>query len=271
MVLAEKACRVMAFSEVERVVFSTNPLEEVICQLRFPSILRIDTESPVQFQEAIRDKYPLYTLQAAMPLGLPSELAGVLSRDFPLVGGQTTHQFGSIDERFALTLNRDSIALVCKRYERWEEFREQFEQGLSALIRHYSPSFFIRIGLRYKNVIRRSKLDLGRTSWSDLLRPWIAGAYSSPEMRDDIESNFAQLLLRLRNERGKVLVNCGTLKDGDEECYLIDADFFLDRKTEAPLVLEGLDFLNRESGRFFHWCITDRLRDALSAAAVSSL
>ena len=84
-------------------------------------------------------------------------------------------------------------------------------------------------------------------------------------MRSDTESNFAQMLMRLRDDRGKVLVNSGTVKDRDEECFLIDADFFIDHKTEVPHVLELIDHLNRESGRFFHWCITDRLRDALIA------
>ncbi len=271
MMLANKARSVMAFSDVERVVFSTNPLEEVICQLRFPSILKIGAAPPVQFQEEIRERYPLYGLHAAMAIAIPPDLAGVVGKDFPFAPGVATHQFTSVDETNILTLNRDSIALVCKRYERWEEFRERFNQGFSALLGNYSPIFFTRIGLRYKNVIRRSRLDLLRASWSDLLRPWVAGAYGSPEMRDDIESNFAQMLLRLRDEPGKVLVNCGTIKDRDEECFLIDADFFLDQKTEVSRVLEILDDLNRESGRFFHWCITDDLRHALNTAPVSPL
>jgi len=271
MILANKARAEMAFREIERVVFSTNPLEEVICQLRFPSIIKMDAESLFQFQETVRDQYPLYNPQTAVPIGLPPELTGVLGKDFPFAGGQTTHQFGSIDERFTLTLNRDSIALVRRGYERWEEFRERLEGGLTALYKHYPPVLFTRIGLRYKNVIRRSKLGLAPANWSDLLMPWIAGPYSSSDMRDDTESNFAQMLLRLRDNRGKVLVNCGMVKDKDEQCYLIDADFFLDHKTEVSLVLDCIDHLNRESGRFFHWCITDRLRDALRPAPVSSL
>lgn len=263
MILAKKAHAVMAFSEVERVVFTTNPLEEVICQVRFPHILKFDSDALVHFQESVIGQFPLYTLQTASPIGLPPGLTGIVGKEFPFAGGQSSHQFGSIDERFTLALDRESLALVCRRYQRWEEFRERLALGLAALSRQFPPILITRIGLRYKNVIRRSRLDLGSTTWADLLKPWIAGPYASSDVRDDIESNFSQTLLRLRDNRGKVLVNSGVVKDKDEECFLIDADFFLDYKTEAYRVLDNADYLNRESGRFFLWCITDRLGDAL--------
>ena len=50
------------FSQEERVIFSNNQLVEVICQLRFPTILAISAREPVDFQEAIRDVFPRYTL-----------------------------------------------------------------------------------------------------------------------------------------------------------------------------------------------------------------
>jgi uncharacterized protein (TIGR04255 family) len=37
-----------------RVIYGRNPLEQVICQIRFPTILKIDTELPAAFQEQIR-------------------------------------------------------------------------------------------------------------------------------------------------------------------------------------------------------------------------
>ena len=71
----------MDFPESPRVVYEQNPLDEVICQLRFPAVLRIDSESPVRFQEAVRNQYPLFQertqVQAAVP-GLPEPLAAML-------------------------------------------------------------------------------------------------------------------------------------------------------------------------------------------------
>ena len=50
----------MPFPETERVIYEKNPLNKVICQLRYPPILRIDSEVPSKFQDAIIDNFPLY-------------------------------------------------------------------------------------------------------------------------------------------------------------------------------------------------------------------
>ena len=40
----------MSFDKDKRVKFRRSPLDEVICQLRFPTILKIDQNLPVDFQ-----------------------------------------------------------------------------------------------------------------------------------------------------------------------------------------------------------------------------
>ena len=42
------------FSNDERVIYAKRQLVEVICQLRFPEILKIDVSEPADFQERIR-------------------------------------------------------------------------------------------------------------------------------------------------------------------------------------------------------------------------
>ena len=49
----------MPFPEATRVIYHKNPLTDVICQLRFPPILKIDSEIPSLFQDTIREQYPL--------------------------------------------------------------------------------------------------------------------------------------------------------------------------------------------------------------------
>ena len=46
------------FSTETRCIYRKNQLAEVICQLRFPEILTIETNIPAQFQEAIRGDFP---------------------------------------------------------------------------------------------------------------------------------------------------------------------------------------------------------------------
>ena len=48
------------FSASERVLYGKRQLIEVICQLRFPTILSISAKEPAEFQEAIRAEFPRY-------------------------------------------------------------------------------------------------------------------------------------------------------------------------------------------------------------------
>ena len=44
----------------KRVRYKNSPLLEVIFQLRFPTILTINANPPVEFQEKIRNEFPYY-------------------------------------------------------------------------------------------------------------------------------------------------------------------------------------------------------------------
>ena len=48
------------FVDRERYQYRKPQLVEVICQLRFPTILSISARDPADFQEAIRREFPQY-------------------------------------------------------------------------------------------------------------------------------------------------------------------------------------------------------------------
>jgi uncharacterized protein (TIGR04255 family) len=58
----------LCFPKVEDVRLARAPLKEVICQVRFPVILRIGTEQPVEFQERIRERFPDFSWERGMTL-----------------------------------------------------------------------------------------------------------------------------------------------------------------------------------------------------------
>lgn len=60
----------MLFGHYDRYQYAKSPLVEVICQLRFPTILSIGSQEPAAFQEAIRREFP------ATPSGRNSPLPG---------------------------------------------------------------------------------------------------------------------------------------------------------------------------------------------------
>ena len=63
----------MLFSDNSRYSYVNSPLIEVICQLRFPTILSIGSTEPAQFQEAVRADFPRYVArQEQQPIQPPS-------------------------------------------------------------------------------------------------------------------------------------------------------------------------------------------------------
>ena len=50
----------MLFSDRPRTHYEKPLAHEVICQLRFPTILTINNTEPADFQEAVREDFPQY-------------------------------------------------------------------------------------------------------------------------------------------------------------------------------------------------------------------
>src|SRR6185436_18142522 len=163
----------MPFPESTRVVYERNPLESVICQLRFPEILRIDSAIPADFQERVRHEYPIFEQKQtqSIQMGEVAKLVGSMAPFAP----RSAYDFSSSDRAWTLGLTASAISMRTTRYRSWREFKERFEPAVAAMIEIYQPVFYERIGLRYKDVIVRSTLGLANHPWVELLQPHIAG------------------------------------------------------------------------------------------------
>jgi uncharacterized protein (TIGR04255 family) len=249
------------FPPSPRVIYTRAPLIEVICQLRFPPLLSIESKPPVDFQERIRDHFPLLEKASSLPAGLPMEVAQVVQGT-----GRSNYQFLTEDRSTVVTLSSDSIALSTTRYTRWEDFRGQLRAPLAALREIYKPSFFSRIGLRYRNAIDRVQLGLRNIPWSELLRKEILGELAVPQFEASLEQVANRTLrLRIPDGSGSVMMRhgLGTVQGRSEISYVVDLDFFVERKAEVADAERTLDHFNGMAGCAFRWCITDTLRNAL--------
>lgn len=261
----------MFFPESPRVSYARNPLEQVICQLRYPGILKIAAQPPVGFQEAVRSRFPILNERKEPAVELPAELAGVFPVELFSSPSDVAYDFGSEDEKWTLSLAKDFLALTCRGYKRWEEFRGVLESPVAALQQEFRPSFFGRVGLRYRNVIVRSSLDLAPDySWGELLQPYVLGFMQEPEIANSLRSlAHESLLLSGSNEQVRVRHGLVRRKESGEVCFLIDADFFIAEKVDCERAFEILDRFNVDAGRLFRWCIKERLHDALGPSAVA--
>jgi uncharacterized protein (TIGR04255 family) len=256
-----------------RVIYRNNPLVGVTCQLNFPAILRINTEPPASFQDRIRQQYPVFQEMRGMnfEITLPPQLASVVNQ--PVRLGNITYQFVNDVSPdmgvWTVSLTQEALTVSTSKYLQWEDFRHHLKEPLKALVDIYSPAFFTRIGLRYQDVIRRSELGLDNVPWKELLNPQIVGMFSAVDDESDVEVDQSQVIMKLDEDR-KILLQHGLLLDQarPEYYYLIDNDFYLEKRTETRDAEDALDALNQASGRFFRWCITDKLHRALEPDSI---
>jgi len=260
----------MIFPETTRVIYQKNPLEQVICQLRFPPILKIESSLPAEFQEKIRPHFPLYEDKSNNLGNLPQEIVQNLPSGFTnmMFGGTSrAYDFISEDKSWTISLTKDFIALTNLEYVRWEEFKDKLEIAYEAFVTEYAPASFSRIGLRYRNIIRKNELNLSDENWENLLESYIVGELASPEaeIKNSIVGTLHNVLINLENNSGQVKIVHGLVQDNDtkEPCYLIDSDFFTEVRTDVGDVFRKLTQFNQENHRLFRWCITEKLHQSM--------
>ena len=264
----------MLFPEAERVIYKNNVLEQVICQLRFHTILKIDTEVPSDFQEEIRKKFPIYQQShEGTDLRLPDGVTQLLPRDFleslPM-RGNLRFQFLSSDRAWTVSLTRDFVALSASEYTSWEEFRENMALTAQALINVYAPAFFTRVGLRYQNVIDRKKLNVTGCAWKELIAHHVLGPLADDELAESIGEHRNTTSFALSGENDYLRLEHGLIQPRDSDStnhlYFLDNDLYCDEETPANAehLTEKLNCFNAANRRVFNWCITDALRRAMA-------
>lgn len=259
----------MPFPAKNRVVFGKNPLDQVICQIRFPPILKIDTEVPADFQERIRQEFPEFSEKIEINLDLTHDKNSPISSEMiPKVvkaPGTKNYEFSSEDNIWKINLTRNFVALSTSHYERWELFKGKLVPAFQALQDIYKPSHISRIGLRYIDVIQRSSLNLGDTHWRELLNPSLLGLIGDTDVGDSVLSFNNKYEIRLTDNKSivKIITSLVTAKDNNEICYMIDSDFFIADKIAIEETIPKLDFFNSRASRLIQWCISDQLFNAM--------
>lgn len=258
----------MPFPESKRVIYEKNPLVNVICQLRFPPILKIDSEIPAQFQDFIKEEYPIYEelteIQSEVPSRLSPQFPESIIKQLSKTVVNKNHGFTSIDGIWKINLTRTFLSISSSKYITWEDFSDRFKKPFEALVKIYQPPFFTRIGIRFIDIIDRSKLNLQDASWRDLLQPYFLGLLSS-DIEKSIRSYENAYEIELENIESKVRIVTSFVHNmqNEEVCFQIDSDFYSPSRTSIEKTWEELNYLHERSSRLIRWVVTDKLHDAM--------
>lgn len=257
------------FSHEERCRYTNNPVAEVICQLRFPTILAIGERAPVDFQEAIRGVFPNYLLRQDR---LPAKVVAApgqppkIEQPNPIAN----HQFATVDGRYRINLSQGFISLTCSDYTCWEEFARMMDRPLASFIEIYQPAHFERVGLRYLNAISRRDLGLEELSWKELIEPCYLGLLASEDVPENAFSRCSQDVegalpggCRMKLHVGPGLLKRGQDTSDKEVKMILDVDVSMGGNVPVNLAAASMQTVHTHAGAIFRGAITDTLHEAM--------
>jgi len=271
----------VSFPISAREEYENNPLEEVICQLRFPTILKINTESPAEFQDDIRKRYPLYEkggdLDIQLPEGIPQGFSNLISElNISAMLGPLTppvrHRFVTSEGTRSVALVQNFFAISETDYRRWSNLRDEIEIVEQNFAKIYEPEFYSRIGLRYRDKIRRSTLGVADLEWSLLLNADLTGFFGDLDFAKDIFRTMSRIEMQMPEVPGARMTlqhGLATANGEDEPSYIIDIDLYTTERSTSENAFQTLDSFNSIAGNIFRWAITDRLKDAMGTRVLN--
>lgn len=260
------------FSQESRCIYAKNQLLEVICQLRFPDILRIEAQEPFEFQDAVRADYPQY--QKKVEQLPPKQENGKLTPQ----GTTNNYQFISADGHWKISLTRGFIALSTHTYTRWEDFANRLDRILAAFIQVYQPAYFSRVGLRYINAFRRAALELSDTPWRELIQAGYLGLMGDDDAQERAFIKNEQSVTAAMPGGAKCNIKCGpgmlrkvnnrTHQTQEESVFMLDLDLYMEGNTPLGHAVPALNVVHGNAGSLFRGAITDTLHEAMEPEAI---
>ena len=245
----------------KRVKYEEAPLVEVICQLRFPTILSINANEPVEFQEAIREEFPLYNCKN-------EQKTEVLNDKEVRISKSRTYEFITKSTRTKVTVTSSFIAFSTLEYEVWEKFRKVILNVLEKFVGIYKVPFYTRCGLRYKDIITKSRYGLYGKKWADLIQPNVIGI--SADIEDERIESFSldAEYKQTENTYTHNMFRFVHYDGGKELSLLLDCDYYCKELTEK-LNAEGiLNTLHSHSSNFVSNSITPLLETAMKPVEI---
>ncbi len=255
------------FFDRDRYLYRKAQLIEVICQLRFPTILSISAREPVDFQEAIRRDFPQY--QRLMEQPKPRLSGG--SGNYRVEEAQpiTNYQFISADGKWKVNLTNSFVSLATHAYTTWEDMAAKLDLVLAQFIPIYQPAYFERVGLRFINIFSRKTLGVEDVPFRELFQPAYLGLLGEDDVQEQSFSLAAQDVelaipggCRVKMHAGPGMVQNGNKKDSEVK-FILDNDVFMNGKLPVAQCAPALQTIHIQADRIFAGAITERLHEAM--------
>jgi uncharacterized protein (TIGR04255 family) len=226
----------LSVPEVPSARFERNLIDVAVCELRFPTLLELESKPPLKLQSQLRKKYPFYEKQEQLNT---SNLEGV--------PGRYRYLFRSKKSDWTITVHAGAVSLETNKYTEFEEFFGRLTELLGLAAPLIDSDFFTRVGLRYTNKI---PIDDGE------LKGWI-----NDELLSNLNSVPYGVVSKYFSEvRGYVENGAYTFRqvlsqrEGQVDAYVLDYDYWKEN-VEVKDALDLVKIFNKTNFSFFSWCL----------------
>jgi len=242
------------FGEAQRIELKAPPLELVICQLRFPTILALaDGRPPEEFQRRISGEYPLARKK--------DEFVNVRldNREVVLPGGTRSWCFDDLSAQWTVTLGDSFLALEANRYRQFKDFSERFMNVLSQWQETYPIALQTRLGLRYVDRISHARNPELPRRFADRINPELIAfpSVSGPGIlrTSRLESRFCfpDRFLTIRS----MYSDQGFPGAEQQDELILDFDCYHQEQRPIADVQDSLVEYKKLCYQAFRWCIGD--------------
>lgn len=242
----------LCFPHAQEIKLNNPPLKEVICQVRFPLILKIQRELPESFQEQVREYFPNVKLES----GIFVELPGLEPEPKGARIQPTIYRFNDLSNTTSISIAPDFYALSTTSYTTWHDFQEKLFILKKAFNETYQQEYVNRIGLRFinsfnfKNTHTASLKELLALFQPSLVASIQTDCWQQPALlhqqihliANDDEKLTLQIIFRTENEQPEIV---------------LDLDYFSEQTRTRPDIPILLTRFHDALYDAFRWCVTE--------------
>jgi uncharacterized protein (TIGR04255 family) len=241
------------FPDVEEVTLENSPLGEVICQVKYPIILAINEQKPIQFQDKIRGRFPELHIDDGGFVQVDAEFI----KSAQMVKNESrVYRFNSPEAKTSVALAQDFFALSTRGYTHWHEFKDDLALIYKAMVNIYQIPYATRVGLRFINLITLENTGCKNLEeMFGLFKQELVCLLQSKEI-----SGFSEAIVQLLipDEEKQLAIRFILNHNENKPFFILDFDYYDDRKTDISSLPEEIDQFHLKIYRAFRWCLLEK-------------
>lgn len=243
------------FPSVDRIELVSPPLEVVVCQIRFPTVVELAAnQAPSGFQKRLVKEYPISRRQNTTSVAPHPELGVEVTK--------SSHwAFEDKNRIWTVSLGASFLSLETKRYVRFNDFVERFLAVLDLSRQEYPIEIRQRLGLRYVDRLSRSKQDHLPADWEAEIRQDLIPLRS---LRGASEPQFGSMESRFSFERQFLTIRSHFMEKGfsgsAESELILDFDSYTEEQGDMDGIRGLLRQFHETSYRAFRWALGNLIR-----------